>query len=280
MKHKSKTKLSTALLFSGVLVLSQQAAAETLKWAGCGISKKAYMAEIAKTFKNETGNKVLLLGGGSGKGYRAVGDGSFEVGGACRPPFSEEASSVATHHVAWDPLVAVVAKSNTVAGITSQQLKDILTGKIDNWSALGGSDAPIKLIVRKGKRSGVGATARTQIFGDPEVEFSGADQVVKSSGPVEVGVSKDPYAIGITGGSSAKKRSDTLKMLSLDGVAPSKENLMAGQYPYYRPLYLITAKKPAPVVEQFVAFVLGDKGQAVISGQGTVNLTEGKSLQK
>ena len=61
MKHKSKTKLSTALLFSGVLVLSQQAAAETLKWAGCGISKKAYMAEIAKTFKNETGNKVLLL---------------------------------------------------------------------------------------------------------------------------------------------------------------------------------------------------------------------------
>jgi len=201
-----------------------------------------------------------------------------DLGGTCRHKIDvPEEKAAKLHQVAWDALVVVVNKDSRVDSITAEQIKKVLTGKIKNWKEIGGSDSPINLYVRKGRISGVGLMVREVMFNNPDKEFSPDAKIKRSSGPLERAISHDLYGIGMTGISSAKKRKK-LKILKIDGVAPTKENIMSGKYPFYRPLYLVTKGEPAGEVKNFIEFALGPEGQTVISGQGTVNLEEGKML--
>ncbi len=265
--------LLTAFFLAGV---SQ---AKELKWVGCGITKKAFMKELSEAYRKKTGTKIIIKGGGATKGIRFVAKGVSDLGGSCRHTIDvPEEKGVKMVQVAWDAIVVVVNKNNPVDNISSAQLKAILTGKIRNWKALGGPDAPINLYIRKGKISGVGLMARELIFHNPDQEFASNAKKMRSSGPLERAISRDKFGIGLTGISSAKKRK-RLKILKIDGVYPSKDNIMKGNYPYYRPLYLVVSEKPSEEVKKFIDFALSPEGQMVISKQGTVNLEEGKLLK-
>ncbi|MFB6260981.1 MAG: substrate-binding domain-containing protein, partial [Thiohalorhabdaceae bacterium] len=76
--------------------------------------------------------------------------------------------------------------------------------------------------------------------------------------------------------SSARKRD--VKIIGIDGIEPSPENIASGEYPFYRPLYLTVPKDPDPAVERFVEFALSDEGQRIIREEETVNLEMGKTL--
>ncbi len=272
----------TILLMMVVAVMflfNQKAEASELTWTGCGISKKAFMKELALAYEAKTGSTVIIKGGGATKGIRAVASGESDIGGSCRHKLNvEEEKATMMHHVAWDALVIIVKKDNPVDTITTKQIKDVFTGKIKNWKELGGPDAPIKLFVRRGKISGVGLMLREIVFNNPDQDFSPDAEVKKSSGPIEAGISKDPLGIGASGISSAKKR-DGLKMLIVDGAPATKEGLMSGKYPLTRPLYITTKGEPTGEVKNFIDYAFSPEGQAIISAQGTVNLEEGKSLK-
>ncbi len=81
----------------------------------------------------------------------------------------------------------------------------------------------------------------------------------------------------MTGISSAIKRD--VKVLRLNGVYPNKQTIASGDYPFFRPLYLVVASQPDETVRKFVAFVLSEEGQTIISREGTVNLVEGSGLK-
>ena len=182
----------------------------TISWAGCGITKKAFMKELAKAYESRTGVKVKLQGGGATKGIRQTAALTVDMGGSCRMSLPETDRSelhAGLHPVAWDALAIIANKKNPVNNLTTAQIKKIYTGKITNWKQLGGVDAPIRLYVRRGKISGVGYAIRQYIFKDSNFEFvTDKKYVTKSSGPLEKAVVKDPYAMGITGVSSARKR--------------------------------------------------------------------------
>lgn len=256
-----------------------KAEAAELKWVGCGITKKAFMKALAAAYEKKTGTKIVIKGGGATKGIRVVAKGLADIGGSCRHKIDvPEEKSTKLHQVAWDALVAVVNKDNPVGNITVKQVKGVLTGKIKNWKALGGPDLPITVYVRKGKISGVGLMTRELLFNNLAQNFSPDAKIKRSSGPLERGISVDPKGFGMTGISSAKKRKK-LKILKVNGISPTKENIISGKYPFYRPLYLTTKAEPSNEVKKFIAFALSPEGQAVISQQGTVNLKEGKSLR-
>ena len=165
-----------------------------LIWGGCGITKKAFMAELAKAYKKKTGVKIYLKGGGATYGIRAVAIGRIDIGGSCRHKLSERdilEKNTKLIPVAWDALVVIVNKKNKVKNITIQQLKDVLLGKITKWSQLGGPDKPIKLVIRKSKVSGVSFMLREMVFGDVNIDFIRNAVVKKSSGPVEKYVEKN-----------------------------------------------------------------------------------------
>lgn len=247
----------------------------TLSWVGCGISKKAYMQEIASLYEKRTGIHIDIAGGGATKGIREISGNRADIGGSCRFRLnhnSEEGDAMMVP-VAWDALVVIAHPDNPVDDLTLDQLRLIFTGRIANWNVLGGPDAPIHVYVRQGNLSGVGYTLRELVFANPDQAFA-ATELFPSSGPLEKSVETDIHAIGVTGISSARKRQ--VKLLQLEGKEPSYENIRDGEYLLYRPLYLAYNRDGVNVeqVKKFIQFVHGNEGQEVLRRNGTVPYLE------
>jgi len=268
----------SALIASPALFAASATDTKTLKWAGCGISKSAFMSEMAAAYEKKTGIKIELVGGGATKGIRQVASKEVNIGGTCRHVIEKETTMMTVEEerrvqltpVAWDALAVIVHKDNPAKNITLQQVRDLYEGKITNWKELGGKDAPIELYIRKGKISGVGRTLRELVFNDYNKEFV-AKYVMGSTGPLERAIIENPNGIGITGVSSARKLKGKAKMLELGGKEPSYDNIKTGQYALYRPLYIVTNMEDhSGPVRNFVQFVSSDEGKAIMRKVGTV----------
>jgi len=271
-----------SLLAIGLLLNMGQAIAEepiTLKWVGCGISKKAFMKELAAGYQKKTGVIIDIQGGGATRGIRATSANNSDMGGTCRYKIGSapEESRAILEPVAWDALVVIVHPDNPVENITFDQIRGIYLGKITNWKQLGGNNAPIRLMARKGKLSGVGRALRKLVFANYNQEFK-ATEFVKSSGPLEKAVVKDVNALGVTGISSARKRK--VKNLQLDGKAPTYDNIRKGEYGLYRPLYLAMNRSGAKFdeVQKFIKYAHSREGRDIIRNNGTVPYLEALKL--
>lgn len=247
-----------------------------LMWTGCGISKKAYMTELAAAFEKETGIHIELSGGGATKGIRDVNNNLADIGGSCRHLIIHpEESDVSLLIAAWDALVVIVHPDNKISNISHEDLMGVFTGEITNWKQLGGPNHPIEVFIREGMISGVGMMARELIFGNADQEFT-STQEFPSSGPLEKAVVASKWAIAITGISSAKKRD--VKVLTLNGVEPSMENLENSNYILSRPLYIVTKNQRSAEVNLFLEYAMSAAGQAVIEAEGTLPATKAKDL--
>lgn len=276
MKKHMMVMLSLLLSFS--VIVTAEAKQDEIYWAGCGVTKKSFMNELATAYGSKTGVKVNLSGGGATRGIRDTVAKRLDIGGTCRMtlPNVEKSEMFATlHPVAWDALAVITHKSNPVKSLTQKQIRAIYSGKISNWSQLGGANMPIKLYVRRGKISGVGYAIRQYIFKDSQMEFK-TTYKVNSSGPLEKACETDPAAIGITGISSAKKRN--VKILSYDGKKPSYANIKNGTYGLYRPLYLVTGSAPSRKVKDFIKFAKSREGRSIIRENGTVPYMDAPQL--
>ncbi|MCU7830304.1 MAG: substrate-binding domain-containing protein [Candidatus Thiodiazotropha sp. (ex Myrtea sp. 'scaly one' KF741663)] len=269
-------KISGAILLTVLCTFSLSSFGMTLSWAGCGITKKAFMAELATAYEKKSGTKIELEGGGATKGIRKISERQVDFSGSCR--FRVEKDGISTslvqfNPVAWDALAVVVHKSNPVESLSLEQLRDVFMGKVTNWSALGGPDQPLELLIRNGKISGVGHTVRKLLFGDETIDFQ-ASESFKSSGPLEKAIEQNPNAIAVTGISSARKRD--FKVINLDGREPSIENIKQGDYLLYRPLYIVTNRESENlrVVKSFINFAHSREGREIIRKNGAVPYLE------
>lgn len=264
--------------FSAVAAATLENENDVIRWAGCGITKKAFMSELAAAYQEKTNVKVILEGGGATRGIREAVSLKIDMGGTCRmalPEFNNSELYSTLHPVAWDALAVIIHPDNPMRSFSTEQIKKIYLGKIRNWKQLGWKDAPIHLYVRKSKISGVGYAIRQYIFQDSSTDFR-TKYKVPSSGPLEKAVEKDPYAIGITGISSAKKRK--VKIVQFDGRSPTFENVKAGKYGLYRPLYLVTGPTPTPKVKDFILFATSKEGRDIIRENGTVPYNDALGL--
>ncbi len=271
----------SALFYS--LAMQPVVAAEqiTLRWVGCGISKKAYLTSLAKAYEKKTGVKIDIQGGGATRGIRDVAANTADLGGSCRSHMRGNSAErgVTMVPVAWDALVAIVHKDNAVDGITMDNLQQIYRGEITNWTQLGGPDQPVKLLIRQGKISGVGRTIRKLLFANYDQKFASTN-IFPSSGPLEKQIEIDKTAIAITGVSSARKRN--VKILKLNGKSPSYDNVKTGNYLLYRPLYLAfnVNGANADIAKDFIRYTDSVEGRDVIRSNGTVPYLEGLNLMK
>lgn len=254
-------------------------AAVTLNWVGCGISKKAYVTDLAKAFEEHTNIHINIQGGGATKGIRKVVAGEADLGGSCRYQLPEDPreAGVGLEPVAWDALAVITHKDNVVDNLSLEQVYNIYVGKITNWKQVGGPDAKIELFTRKSKNSGVGRTLRKLIFADFDQKLA-STQSFKSSGPLEKAIIKNPNSIAITGISSARLRD--VKILQLGGVSPSYENIKAGKYQLYRPLYITYNPDSEKIAEvkKFIRFTSSAKGRKIMRDNGTLPYREGIHL--
>ncbi len=261
-------------------------------WTGCGITKKAFMAEIASAYEKKYGVVIDLKGGGATRGIRDTKSGVSHLGGTCRIPLhnpEEQNMLLKLILVAWDALVVIVHKDTPISDIKKQELIDILDGKIIYWNELSGwqgkanSQQEIDIFTRTSKISGVGYTLRKILFNDTEMEFS-STKSFPSSGPLEKGIEKEKYSFAITGISSARKRN--VKILSLNGITPDYETIKSGNYFMYRPLYLTYTslyklpKNEKKEVKRFLKFIKSEEAAKIIKANGVVPFKEGFHLIK
>jgi len=286
-------QISLNLIMSLTILLTAAVQAAPLKqinWVGCGVSKTAFMQELSAAYEKKTGIHINIDGGGATRGIRDVATNKAHLGGSCRLPlvvrnsdgsYSVDIaeSKVKMIPVAWDALVVIVNPANPISKISEDQLRDVYTGKITNWRDLGSpNDAPINLYARDGKISGVERTMRQLIFYNNDQDFTPRAIDLPSSGRIEQAIEKEPNGLGVSGLSSS--RLGKLKMLSLNGATPSKENLKNGTYKYFRLLFLVAGSQfeEVPEVRGFVKFATSMEGQSVIEKSGTLSYIHGLSL--
>lgn len=272
--------MSLLPLFTTLLIAAAPAEApkKELNWVGCDISKLSFMDTVAGAYEKKTGVKISLVDGGATRGIREVVAKKADIGGTCRHAENvPEEQGVKLIPVAWDALVVAVHPSNPVNEITLEQVKGIFLGKITNWKQLGGPDRAIVAMERKGTLSGVGAGARELIFKDRKLQYHASVKLYESTRPLEEALEGTPDGITLTGVSSARLRK--VKMLRVEGKAPTRENLISGAYLLYRPLYLtVPSAGASQQITDFMKYILSAEGQSLISSTGTVSLNEGKNL--
>ena len=267
--------LALLILAPAVFAQAETPAETDLSWAGCGITKKAFMAALAEAYETKTGVHIATQGGGATKGIRSALAQDVDMGGTCRLKIEDDEAEANAYlePIAWDALVVIVHPDNPVENITLAQLKQLYEGEITNWRQLGGRDAPVDLYVRNGKISGVGRTLRQLVFANYDQDFP-LDNSFKSTGPLEQALEANPNAIAVTGISSARKRD--VKILRLDGKEPSYANIKSGDYLLYRPLYIAYSpdapKKEA--ISKFVYFAQSREGKEIIRANGVVPYSE------
>ncbi|MDD5938053.1 MAG: substrate-binding domain-containing protein [Clostridiales bacterium] len=183
--------------------------------------------------------------------------------------------------IAAETLVFFVNEDNPVDGLTLDQVRDIYSGKITNWSEVGGSDAPIQPYQRP-KGGGSQAIMDKEVMGDiPMMEPFNTDYVVSSmEGIIEAVRAWDdrPDAIGYTVYYYADDMgmADGLKLLSIDGVAPNDGTIRSGEYPIHTAYYAVMdagTPEGSPTAVLF-DWLLSQEGQDLIDHEGYVSVLE------
>ncbi len=204
---------------------------------------------------------------GSGAGLEALAGGKTDIGNASRSLKDGEKQSGAVENiVAIDGIAVITHKDSVVSDLTAQQLTDIYTGKITNWKDLGGADEAIVVL---GREAGSGTRGAFEELLKIEDQCAYA-QELDSTGGVLAKVAATPGSIGYV---SLDVVDDTVKALSLDGVAPTEENIVAGSYKLSRPFVMATlgtVEEQNDLVKTWFGYVQSDEGQAVIKAMGLI----------
>ena len=171
---------------------------------------------------------------GSGSGITAVSEKRCDIGLSSRALKDEEKNNGLTETVlAYDGIAIIVNPENAISDLSVEDIARIYTGEITNWKDLGGADAEIVVIGREagsGTRDGFESITGTS-------EKCVYRQELTSTGDVITTVSQNPDAIGYASLSAVK---DTVKALTVGGVAPTEDTVKDGSYVVQRPFVLVT----------------------------------------
>jgi phosphate transport system substrate-binding protein len=208
---------------------------------------------------------IDVQGGGSSAGITAAESGTADIGMSSRN-LKESEMSLWHIEIARDGLSIIIHPDNPVKNLTLEQVRGIYTGNRINWSAVGGNDAKIHLIARE-EGSGTRGAFEDLVMGS---EFITPKAIVQNSnGSVRQLISGDKYSIGFI---SLGLVNENVKAVSLDGAAPTSENVLNYSYPLFRSFIFVSAGEPEGLTKQFIDFVISPAGQEILRKEGLVTL--------
>ena len=203
---------------------------------------------------------------GSGSGIEAVKNGTADIGLASRSLKDEEKADGLTETViALDGIAVIVNADSKVENLTVEQIGKIFTGEITNWKDVGGNDAEIVLI---GREAGSGTRDGFESITDTK-DACQYRQELTSTGDVITTVSQNPNAIGYASLAAIK---DSVKALTVNGVAPTEATVKDGTYLVQRPFVLVTKEGVAlsETAQKFFDFATSADAASIISAAGAV----------
>jgi len=232
--------------------------------------------------------RISVSGGGSGVGLTALINGTVDIANASRQIKPEEAEQAQAHGihptefvVARDAIAVIVHPANPIGRMTLQQLSDIYSGQIKNWSEVGGEDRPIVRLSRE-TNSGthvyfLETVVRLGQSGNHTL-FSTDTLLLPSSEGIVSEVRQNPNAIGYDGLGYVPADLKVIAVSRGEGeayVLPSAATVNDRSYPIARDLYMYTAGEPTGVVNAYLEWILGQEAQQVVRKLGFVPILTG-----
>ena len=222
---------------------------------------------LSKEFEKRHGVQVIVERGGSLQGLLAAKRHAIDIAAMARDLQGAEADPQAHNHlIARDAIAIVVHARSAVVQLRQELVRDVLTGKIDNWKTLGGPDKPIEVVMRPRDS----ATSRYV----SEVVLAGADpaltaHVKKTKNDVLEFIRQNPYAIGCVSTDDGSLPADMVS-LEIDNTPITRETVLSGRYPYSRSLYLMTYGTVRQQARDFIALAESPTGQAIVDRAGFI----------
>ena len=229
-------------------------------------SMSKVIESLSEAFQEKTGTEVTYNATGSGAGIEAVLAGRCDIGLSSRDlKDGEKAKGLEGTILAYDGIAIIVHPSNKVSDLSLETIAKIYTGEIKNWKDVGGADGEIVLIGREansGTRDGFESITDTE----DKCKYR---QECTSTGDVITAVSSNPNAIGYASLASVK---DSVKAVSVGGVAPSESTVKDGSYAVQRPFVLVTKKdtKLSESAQEFFDYITSSEANEIISNAGVV----------
>lgn len=225
------------------------------------------MAEIAKDFeKGKPDVRVDVQAGGSSRGITDVRNGVAEIGMVSRALKPDE-SELGHTLIARDGVSVIVHRDNTVQGLAKAQLVEIYTGRITNWSQVGGPDLPITVVSKAEGRSTL------EVFSDYvglSYKDIKAQMIIGDNQQGIQAVSTTPGAIAYVSIGTAEYEASNgaaIRLVPLDGMAPTTQAVAEGRFPMVRELNLVYKSPMAPDVQALIEHAGSPKSAEIIRGQ-------------
>jgi len=251
--YKTAFYLSVFILFIGIDVQAREHAVHIR-----GSTTLMPIAQkVAETYMAEhEGTKIVISGGGTAHGYKAVMDGTADIAMASSLIPDDiknqcQLKGIELRHtlLGYATILAVVNPSNNVMNLSLTQLKDIFTGRIKNWKKVGGIDAPITIYVGP-PTGGITDTWKSLILGVDDT-YTPAGIVLNNSERLQK-ITTETNAITFL--TLDKSNYEKLKVLKINNVSPDKFTVGNGSYTLRAPLLLITTAHPTAEVLDFIRY--------------------------
>ena len=225
------------------------------------------MGVLTETYREvQPGVTVNYSGTGSGSGIEGVLAGTCDIGLSSRElKDSETEQGAVAHVVALDGVAVIVNPENGVADLTVEQIADIYTGKVSNWSELGGDDAPIAVY---GREDGSGTRSAFEEIVGVEGECAYTNEY-GSTGDVIGNVAGNANAIGYA---SLSAVDDSVKAVAVGGVTPTEATVKDGSYAIQRPFLMVTKDgvELSPAAQAFLEYATSPDVAEYIAAAGAV----------
>ncbi len=230
-----------------------------------------------KYMDENTGDFVAVTGGGSGTGLSSLISGTCDIAMSSRNIKDKEIALARQKGIdpneikaALDGLAVLVHPANPVSKLTIGQLAGIFTGKISNWKEVGGKDEKIVILSRE-VNSGTHVYFKEHVLrkndSNSKEEFAPSALMLSSSQAIADEIAGNTAAIGYYGMGYISKKQKPVAVAKDEKSAyiePEIENVVNGEYPISRPLFLYTNGSPEGLVKKFVDYVLSKEGQDIV----------------
>ena len=237
---------------------------------GGSTSMKNVIAALTEGFAEvEPGVTVSYDPTGSGAGITGATDKTLDIGLSSRALKDDEKADVEGTTIALDGIAIIVNNASKVEDLTVDQLKQMFTGEITNWSEVGGGDGEIVLI---GREAGSGTRDGFESIVDVKDSCKYAQELT-ATGAVISAVEANPLAIGYA---SLSAVGDTVKMVTVGGVECSEETVKDGSYEVQRPFVFVTNKSVtlSEQAQTFFDFATSADAADLIRTAGAVPVNE------